>query len=180
MKDTLKVLVVQKHTSKVKRNMYTQNSPFISKTCVKRLLSKRQKKLFFKINYCLMQVKSLPECSKGSILQYFQTSLSYHLSSRPLFCLFLCGGFRQVSDRRETGLSPPVKYFTDLSKAVHLLWIIYVFSVLCLLCLCVRLFICALWSKGQFNENANEYDQEISQSYTADQPMALRGRATEH
>ena len=45
-----------------------------------------------------------------------------------------------------TGLSPPVKYFTDCSKAVLLLWIFYVFSVLCLLCLSVRLFICALWS----------------------------------
>ena len=26
------------------------------------------------------------------------------------------------------------------------MWIFYVFSVLCLLCLCARLFICALWS----------------------------------
>ena len=49
--------------------------------------------------------------------------------------------------RRETGLSPPVKYFTDRSKAVLLLWILYVFFCLvCLLCLCVHLFICALWS----------------------------------
>ena len=48
--------------------------------------------------------------------------------------------------RRETGLSPPVKYFTDRSKAVLLLWIFYVFPVLCLLCLCARLIICALWS----------------------------------
>ena len=40
----------------------------------------------------------------------------------------------------------PVKYFTDRSKAVLLLWIFYVFfSVLCLLCLCARLFICSLW-----------------------------------
>ena len=38
-----------------------------------------------------------------------------------------------LSWRRETGLSPPVKYFTDGSKAVLLLWIVYVFSVLCLL-----------------------------------------------
>ena len=44
------------------------------------------------------------------------------------------------------GLSPPVKYFTDRSKAVLLLWIFYAFSVLCLLCLCACLFICALWS----------------------------------
>ena len=42
----------------------------------------------------------------------------------------------------------PVKYFTDLSKVVLLLWIFYVFffSVLCLLCLCARLFMSALWS----------------------------------
>ena len=49
--------------------------------------------------------------------------------------------------RCETGLSPPVKYFTDRSKAVLPLWIFNgFFSVLCLLCLCARLFICALWS----------------------------------
>ena len=44
---------------------------------------------------------------------------------------------------RETGLSPQVKYFTDCSKTVLLLWIIYVISILFLLCFCV----CdALWS----------------------------------
>ena len=47
---------------------------------------------------------------------------------------------------RKTGLSPPVKYFTDRSKAVLLLWIFYVFVLLCLLCLCARRFICDLWS----------------------------------
>ena len=41
-----------------------------SKTNIKQPLSKRQK-LFFKTNYSLMQVKSITECSKGSILQYF-------------------------------------------------------------------------------------------------------------
>ena len=46
--------------------------------------------------------------------------------------------------RRKTGLNHPVKYFTDRSKAVLLLWIF--FSVLRLFCLCARLFICALWS----------------------------------
>ena len=47
------------------------------------------------------------------------------------------------------GLSPQVKYFTDRSKAVLLLWIFFFvlfFSISCLLCLCARLFICALWS----------------------------------
>ena len=34
--------------------------------------------------------------SKGSILQYFRPSLSYHLSLRSLFCLFLGGRFTQV------------------------------------------------------------------------------------
>ena len=29
-------------------------------------------------------------------------------------------------------------------------------------------------------EKVSEYDQEISQSHTADQPTAPRGRATEH
>ena len=42
-----------------------------------------------KISHRLMQVKSIAECSKGSILQYFQPLLSYHLSLRSLFCLFL-------------------------------------------------------------------------------------------
>ena len=34
--------------------------------------------------------------SKGSILQYFWPSLSYHFPLRPLFCLFLSGHLRQV------------------------------------------------------------------------------------
>ena len=33
---------------------------------------------------------------KGSILQYFQPLLSYHLSLRSVFCLFLIGGLRPV------------------------------------------------------------------------------------
>ena len=41
----------------------------------------------------------------------------------------------------ETGLSHPVKYFTDRSKKVLLLWIIYVISVLFLLCFRAHLFI---------------------------------------
>ena len=47
---------------------------------------------------------------------------------------------------RETHLCPPVKYFTDRSKAVLLLWTIYVISVLFLLRFRVCLFIDALWS----------------------------------
>ena len=50
--------------------------------------------------------------------------------------------------RLATGLSPPVKYFTDRSKAVLLLWIIYVIAVFFLLCFRVRLLIDALWSSA--------------------------------
>ena len=46
----------------------------------------------------------------------------------------------------ETSLSHPVKYFTDRSNAMLYLWIIYVLSVLFLLCLRVHLFIDTLWS----------------------------------
>ena len=66
-----------------------------SKTCLKRPLKKDQK-LVFKTDYHLMQDKSIAECSMGSILQYFWPSLSYHLSLRPSFCLFLSGCLRQV------------------------------------------------------------------------------------
>ena len=68
------------------------NTPSLqyNKTCVKQTLSKRPK-MVFKTNHLLMQVKSIAECSKGSILQYFLPSLSYHLSLRSLFCLFYRG-----------------------------------------------------------------------------------------
>ena len=49
-------------------------------TCLKRPLKKKTKNLVFKTYYSLMQVKSIAECSKGNILQYFLPSLSYHLS----------------------------------------------------------------------------------------------------
>ena len=58
--------------------------------------SQKDRKLVFKTNYLLMQVESIAECSKGSILQYFRPSLSNHLSLRSLFCLFLSGHFTQV------------------------------------------------------------------------------------
>ena len=43
-----------------------------------------------------MQVKGIAECSKGSILQYYQPSLSYQLLLRSLFCLYLSCRFTQV------------------------------------------------------------------------------------
>ena len=58
--------------------------------------SKKGPKLVFNTDYPLMQDKSIAECSKGSTLQYLRSSLSYHLSLRSLFCLFLSGRLRQV------------------------------------------------------------------------------------
>ena len=72
-----------------------KNENFYSKTCINSH-SQKDRKLVFKTNYRLMQVKSIAECSKGSILQYIQPSLKYQLSLRSLFCLFLSGGFTQV------------------------------------------------------------------------------------
>ena len=43
-----------------------------------------------------MQVKSIAECSKGSIVQYFRSSLSYHFVFKTFFYLFLSGRLRQV------------------------------------------------------------------------------------
>ena len=66
-----------------------------SKTCPKRPLKKKTKigfqdRLSFNAGqkYCRML--------QESILQYFRPSLSYHLSLRPLFCLFISGRLRQV------------------------------------------------------------------------------------
>ena len=47
------------------------HSSIYSKTCVKRSLLKIPK-MAFKIDYHLMQVKSIAECSKESILQYYR------------------------------------------------------------------------------------------------------------
>ena len=40
--------------------------------------SQKDQNMVFNTNYRLMQVKRIAECSKGSILQYFRPSLSYH------------------------------------------------------------------------------------------------------
>ena len=60
---------------------------------------------------------------------------------------YLCVLFHIWIEGEVNRLKPCSNFFTDRSKAVLLLWIFYAFfSVLCLLCLCARLFICALWS----------------------------------
>ena len=47
-------------------------------------------------NGSLMQVKSIAECSKGSILQYFWPALSDNWSWKPILRLFESGHFTQV------------------------------------------------------------------------------------
>ena len=64
-----------------------------SKTCLKRPHKNRPQigfglSLYAGQKYCRML--------QESILQYFWLALSYHLSLRPWFCLFLSGCFRQV------------------------------------------------------------------------------------
>ena len=45
--------------------------------------------------------------------------------------------------KHDLGLSPPVKYFTDRSKAVLLLWIFYVFVLSCVCyVLCASVYMC--------------------------------------
>ena len=73
----------------------TPSEASYSKTCLKRPLSKRPK-IGFNTNYYLMQVKSIAECSNGSILQYFRPSFSYYFPLRSLLCLLLSGRLRQV------------------------------------------------------------------------------------
>ena len=91
---------------------------------MKRPLSKGHK-LVFNTNYRLMQVKSIAECSNGSILQYFRPSLSYHLSLRSLFCLFLSDRFTRffllyVEDR---GVSTHMRRLAgDSSACIHKVW----------------------------------------------------------
>ena len=54
--------------------------------------------MVFQTYHSLMQLKRFVECSNGSILRCFRLalSLSYNLSLRALFCLFLSGRLRHV------------------------------------------------------------------------------------
>ena len=67
------------------------NMSLYSKTCVKRPLSKR-----LQIGFQDQLSLNAGQKVKGSILQYIRPSLSYHLSLRSMFCLFLSDRFTQV------------------------------------------------------------------------------------
>ena len=73
--------------------------------------------MVFKTDYCLMQVKSIAECSKGSILQYFRSSLSYHLPLKPLLCLFLVVLlYMYLTWRAEDMLPYDLNFYTHKNK----------------------------------------------------------------
>ena len=64
--------------------------------------SQKYQKMVFKTDDRLMQFKSIAECSKGSILQYFRPSLSYQLSLRPCLSIlhkFYCNYAMLVSTK---------------------------------------------------------------------------------
>ena len=80
-------------------------------------------------------------CVPGSVRACMQTSMHA--------CLLLCmnvkhlGWLFMVPNHIGLGLSPPVKYFTDRSKAVLLLWIFYVFVLSCVCyVLCASVYMC--------------------------------------
>ena len=58
--------------------------------------SKRQPKICFQDQLSLNAGQVYCRMLQESILQHYRPSLSYHLSLRPLFCLFLSGRLRQV------------------------------------------------------------------------------------
>ena len=58
--------------------------------------SKNDQKLRFRDRLSLNAGQKYCRILQESLLQYFKHALSYHLSLRPLFCLFLSGRLRQV------------------------------------------------------------------------------------
>ena len=65
-----------------------------SKTCLKQPL--KRPIIGFQDRLSLNAGQKYCRMLQESILQYFRPSLSYNLSLRPLFCLFLSGHLRQV------------------------------------------------------------------------------------
>ena len=54
----------------------------------------KDQKCVFKTNYCLMQIKSIAECSKGSESAILLTVIKLPFVIKILFCLFLSVRFR--------------------------------------------------------------------------------------
>ena len=113
-----------------------------SKICVKRSLLKRPKTVFqdqLSLNAGQKYCRMLPP---WSILQYFRPSLSYHLSLRPLFSLFLSGRFTQVLLNVKTMIQNPLLPTEHAARLIWLGWFpgwsqfllgaqVYLFSLSC-------------------------------------------------
>ena len=79
--------------------------------------------------------------------QKFFVEFDRNLHCLPMFQKRILGINGLRGWRREAGLSPPLKYFTDRSKAVLLVDLLcFFFCLVFAICICARLFICALWS----------------------------------
>ena len=68
-----------------------------SKTIAKAATQKRSQNMFYNTDNRLIQVKSIAEC--------FRPALSFHVSLRHLFCLFLSGRLRVYCTPRQIFLS---------------------------------------------------------------------------
>ena len=64
--------------------------------------------------------------------------------------------------RRKTGLNTPVKYFTDRSKAVLILWIFYVFFLSCVCYAFVRV---CLYVQSKAGQTARGRSTPIDNTY---------------
>ena len=122
-----------------------------------------------------MQVKSIAECSKGSILQYFRPPLGYHLSLKSLLCLFLSGRFRQVLLYENTIVVNQVIVHSVYAFCYNAMsWgggggvdIHYKHAFMEMV----------VWITLAKKKNTPLHcDQELPRSQTTDQPMALQGR----
>ena len=85
--DHFKIIFQQNNLGFLKKMHY-------SKTCLQRPL-KKDRKLGFQDRLSLNAGQKYCRMLQESILQYFRHALSYHLSLRPLFCLFLSGRLRR-------------------------------------------------------------------------------------
>ena len=154
---------------------------------------KRRHILALKTDYRLTRVKKHHRMPQESILKHSRPSLSYHLSLRPLFCLFSSKRFRQVLQYNKEKISQ----WADINECYSGWFVNLQFFFLYGIYNCnifIRLFTFVLYARvfsGTqcshvrskhtptgltppifINMQIIEYDQEKSQSEITYQPMA--------
>ena len=70
---------------------------------------KKTKKIGFQERYSLNAGQKYCRMLPWSILQYFWPALRYHMAFKPLFCLFLSGRFRPVSQYPQAKIMPVLR-----------------------------------------------------------------------